>query len=96
MKNSEKDSLVGSVYNIIKNRKARVTAKHLEKGVGSMYKVHYALTRLIREQKGTSSRGRILQPNVIAIIKIIEKIPNSFTRLGNKFKRIFFMQPLPP
>ena len=47
-------------------------------------------------QQGTSSRGRILQPNVIAIIKIIEKIPNSFTRLGNKFKRIFFMQPLPP
>ncbi len=51
MRNSEKDSLVGSVYNIIKNRKARVTAKHLEKEVGSMYKVHYALTRLIREQK---------------------------------------------
>jgi hypothetical protein len=51
MKNSEKDSLVGSVYNIIKNCKARVTAKHLEKEVGSMYKVRYALTRLIREQK---------------------------------------------
>lgn len=47
-------------------------------------------------QQETSSRGRILQPNVIAIIKIIEKIPSSFTRLGNKIKRIFFMQPLPP
>lgn len=47
-------------------------------------------------QQETSSRGRILQPNVIAIIKIIEKIPSSFTRLDNKFKRIFFMQPLPP
>jgi hypothetical protein len=49
MKESEKDSLVRSVYNIIeKNRKGKVTAKHLEKEVGSIYKVRYALTRLVR------------------------------------------------
>jgi hypothetical protein len=35
MKNTEKDSLVSSVYNIIENRKGKVTAKHLEKEVGS-------------------------------------------------------------
>ena len=51
MRNSEKDSLVGSVYNIIKNRKARVTAKHLEKEVGSKHKVRYALTHLMKEGK---------------------------------------------
>jgi hypothetical protein len=46
MKESENDTLVRSVYNIIENRKGKVTAKHLEKEVGSIYKVCYALTRL--------------------------------------------------
>jgi hypothetical protein len=57
MNNSEKDNLVGSVYNIIKNRKARVTAKHIEKEIGSRYKVRYALTRLIREKKVKRTRA---------------------------------------
>ena len=58
MKESEKDSLVRSVYNIIeKNRKGKVTAKHLEKEVGSIYKVRYALTRLVRERKIERTRA---------------------------------------
>jgi hypothetical protein len=58
MKESEKDSLVRSVYNIIeKNRKGKVTAKHLEKEVGSIYKVRYALTRLVRERKIKRTRA---------------------------------------
>ncbi len=51
MKNTEKDSLVSLVYNIIKNRKSKVTSKHLEKGVGSKHKVRYALTHLMKEGK---------------------------------------------
>jgi|tagenome__1003787_1003787.scaffolds.fasta_scaffold17698932_1 hypothetical protein len=57
MKNTEKDSLVSSVYNIIENRKGKVTAKHLEKEVGSIYKVRYALTRLVRERKIKRTRA---------------------------------------
>jgi hypothetical protein len=58
MKESEKDSLVRSVYNIIeKNRKGKVTAKHLETEVGSIYKVRYALTRLVRERKIKRTRA---------------------------------------
>jgi hypothetical protein len=52
---SEKDNnslVVESVYLIIKNRKSKkVTTKYLEKEIGSKYKVHYAVTRLIREGK---------------------------------------------
>ena len=51
MKNTEKDSLVSSVYNIIENRKGKVTAKHLEK------EVRYALTRLVRERKIKRTRA---------------------------------------
>jgi hypothetical protein len=52
-KYSEKDnSLVESVYSIIKNRKSKkVTTKYLEKEIGSKYKVHQAVTRLIKEGK---------------------------------------------
>lgn len=58
MKESEKDSLVRSVYNIIeKNRKGKVTAKHLEKEVGSTHKVRYALTRLMKEGKVKRTRA---------------------------------------
>ena len=51
MKNSERDSLVSSVYNIIKNRKGKVTSKNLKKEVGSKHKVRYALTHLMKEGK---------------------------------------------
>ena len=52
MKNPEKeDSLVRSVYSIIRNHKGKVTAKHLEKEVGSKHKVRYALTHLMKEGK---------------------------------------------
>jgi hypothetical protein len=52
MKNhSEKDdnnSLVESVYSIIKNRKSKkVTTKYLEKEIGSKYKVHQAVKNAI-------------------------------------------------
>jgi hypothetical protein len=57
MKESEKDSLVRSVYNVIENRKGKVTAKHLEKEVGSIYKVRYALTHLVRERKIRRTRA---------------------------------------
>jgi DNA-binding transcriptional regulator PaaX len=57
MKNSEKDSLVRSVYNIIRNRKGKVTAKHIEKEIGSKYKVRYALIRLIKEGKIRRTRA---------------------------------------
>jgi transposase len=50
-KYSEKDSVVESVYSIIKNRNCKVTTKYLEKEIGSKYKVHYAVTRLIKEGK---------------------------------------------
>jgi hypothetical protein len=53
-KYSEKDNngLVESVYSIIKNRKSKkVTTKYLEKEIGSKYKVHQAVTRLIKEGK---------------------------------------------
>ena len=53
-KYSEKDnnSLVESVYSIIKNCKSKkVTTKYLEKEIGSKYKVHHAVTRLIKEGK---------------------------------------------
>ena len=53
-KYSEKDnnnSLLESVYSIIKNRKYKVTTKYLEKEIGSKYKVHHAVTRLIKEGK---------------------------------------------
>jgi hypothetical protein len=56
MKESEKDSLVRSVYNIIENRKGKVTAKHLEKEVGSIYNC-YALTCLVRERKIKRTRA---------------------------------------
>ena len=54
-KYSQKDnnnSLVESVYSIIKNRKSKkVTTKYLEKEIGSKYKVHQTVTRLIKEGK---------------------------------------------
>jgi hypothetical protein len=52
-KYSEKDNngLVESVYSIIKNRKCKVNTKYLEKEIGSKYKVHQAVTRLIKEGK---------------------------------------------
>jgi hypothetical protein len=49
MKNTEKDSLVSSVYNTIKTRKGKVTSRHLEKEVGSKHRVRYALTHLMIE-----------------------------------------------
>src|ERR671931_587567 len=46
------NSLLESVYSIIKNRKStKVTTKYLEKEIGSKYKVHQAVTRLIKEGK---------------------------------------------
>jgi DNA-binding transcriptional regulator PaaX len=52
MKNPEKeDRLVRSVYSFIRNHNGKVTAKHLKKEVGSMHKVRYALTRLMKEGK---------------------------------------------
>ena len=50
-KYSEKDSVVESVYSIIKNRNRKVTTKYLEKEIGSKYKVNQAVTRLIKEGK---------------------------------------------
>ena len=53
-KYSQKDnnnSLVESVYSIIKNRKRKVTTKYLENEIGSKYKVRYSVTRLIKEGK---------------------------------------------
>jgi hypothetical protein len=45
------NSLVESVYSIIKNRKRKVTTKYLENEIGSKYKVRYSVTRLIKEGK---------------------------------------------
>jgi hypothetical protein len=57
MKESEKDNLISSVYNIIENHKRKITSKRLEKEVGSIYKVRYALTRLIKEGKVKRTRA---------------------------------------
>ena len=58
MKNPEReDRLVRSVYSIIRNHKGKVTAKHLEKEVGSTHKVRYALTRLMKEGKVKRTRA---------------------------------------
>ncbi len=54
---NSKDESVRSVYSIIKSRSGKVTTKHLEKEIGSRYKVHYALRRLSREGKIKRIRG---------------------------------------
>ena len=50
-KDNNNNSLVESVYSIIKNRKRKVTTKYLENEIGSKYKVRYSVTRLIKEGK---------------------------------------------
>jgi hypothetical protein len=52
-----KQRVMDSVYSIIKTRSGRITAKDIERGVGSKYDAHYAILHLTKQGKIKRVKG---------------------------------------
>ena len=48
---SPKQKVMESVYSIIKTRSGKITAKDIEKDLGSKYEAHYAILHLTKQGK---------------------------------------------
>ena len=54
---SSKQKVVELVYSIIKTRNGKVTAKDIEKDLGSKYEAHYAILHLTKQGKIRRVKG---------------------------------------
>jgi hypothetical protein len=54
---SSKQKVMESVYAIIKTRSGRVTAKDIERDLGSKYEAHYAILHLTKQGKIRRVKG---------------------------------------
>ena len=54
---SSKQKVMESVYSIIKTRSGKITAKEIEKDLGSKYEAHYAILHLTKQGKIKRVKG---------------------------------------
>jgi len=54
---SSKQKVMESVYSIIKTRSGKITAKDIEKDLGSKYEAHYAILHLTKQGKIKRVKG---------------------------------------
>ena len=54
---SSKQKVMESVYSIIKTRSGKITAKDIEKDLGSKYDAHYAILHLTKQGKIKRVKG---------------------------------------
>lgn len=54
---SSKQKVMESVYSIIKIRSGKITAKDIEKDLGSKYEAHYAILHLTKQGKIKRVKG---------------------------------------
>lgn len=54
---SSKQKVMESVYSIIKTRSGKITAKDIEKDLGSKYETHYAILHLTKQGKIKRVKG---------------------------------------
>jgi hypothetical protein len=54
---SSKQKVMESVYTIIRTRSGRVTAKDIERDLGSKYEAHYAILHLTKQGKIRRIKG---------------------------------------
>jgi hypothetical protein len=52
-----KQRVMDSVYSIIKTRSGKITAKDIERDVGSKYEAHYAILHLTKQGKIKRIKG---------------------------------------
>ena len=54
---SSKQKVMESVYSIIKTRSGKISAKDIEKDLGSKYEAHYAILHLTKQGKIKRVKG---------------------------------------